>query len=153
MDNIAEAQFNGLLDGVLNSDTRPFAGRESRMVIHPAGATFTCSVLDAYDRPIYLLVNEAHTVVILRAPILKNVKVSEHEAVRSYLETYVADLTFEMEPRQTLVGSMVVTMEEFTAQATPLLTGFCNRVREAALAIKEHRAGRLRDPQRLELTT
>lgn len=143
--NPTEAQFNELLYGLLRSEGQLFRSIESKKIIGPGELPVTCSVLDVFDRPLYLQVNDAYALVVMRAPVLTGVKGGEYEAVRAYLETYVTDLTFEMEPQGTLAGSMVVTLGELTAQVTPLLMNFCNRVRDAALAVKKHRAGRLND--------
>ena len=144
--NLAEAQFNEQLHGLLNSDARPFGSIESQKVVAPNGASITCAVLDVFDRPLYVLPNDDYTMVTLQAPVLKGFKKSEEAVVLSYLETYVPDLSFEIAPLRTLAASMVVSFEEFIAQTTLLLNGFSNRVREASLYVKENRADGLRDP-------
>lgn len=150
-ENPPYAQFDRALLDLLQSDIRYFGGIQGKKVVTPSGVPATCMVLDVFDGPVYLLVDDGCTQVQLQAPVLKGLKVSEQEAVWPFLETYVSDLTFEMAPQRTLGAYQTVAFYEFVEDAESVLCGFCNWVREAAAYVRDHRAGILRDPLPPEL--
>lgn len=148
--DLAQTQLNELLLQLAASEARPFRGIEWGKLYSPDGPAPTFTVLDVFDCPVYLLINSDFTVMQLQAPVLKGLEVSEEAAVLDYLATHVPDLSFEMAPGRTLGAGQQITAEAFFAEALTLLTGFCNRVREAASYVRDHRR-RLQEHVPLEL--
>lgn len=154
-DWVPEHSKQRLLDQVLyylpDKDTHPFCQVEWARVLTPGGVACTCMTLDVFDRPVYLLVDDSYARVHLQTPLLKGLKADQVVSALAFLECIGSDLAFKAAPRGTLAVFDDYPFDMFVKHGDILLSGFCNKAREAALLIREHLVWKRRQQAQMEL--